>query len=137
MLDHVSVVAADIARARAFYAAVLAPLGYGRVMDLDHAGKTYTGYGPPNKPAFWIYGGYSAPTPHAGHHLAFVAPDRPSVDAFHRAALALGGRDEGKPGLRPEYHPNYYAAFVFDPDGHKIEAVCHAPAVPAGPSSSR
>lgn len=127
MLDHVSIVVGDITRARSFYDAVLSTLGYGRVMDFEHEGKSYTGYGPPQKPAFWIYGGYGKAAPAAGHHLAFVAPSRPAVDAFHRAALAGGGRDEGKPGLRPEYHANYYAAFAFDPDGHKIEAVCHTP----------
>jgi catechol 2,3-dioxygenase-like lactoylglutathione lyase family enzyme len=127
MLDHISLAVSDMARARAFYDAVLAPLGYRRIKDIDFEGKSYSGYGPPGKPAFWIYGGYGRVTPGTGAHCALVAPGRPAVDAFHRAALASGAGDDGKPGLRPEYHANYYAAFVIDPDGHKIEAVCHAP----------
>jgi catechol 2,3-dioxygenase-like lactoylglutathione lyase family enzyme len=129
MIDHLSFAVSDMSHARAFYDAVLAPLGYGRLMNFDFEGKTFSGYGVPQKPAFWIYGGYGAVRPGTGAHVAIVAPDRPAVDAFHREALARGARDEGAPGLRPEYHPNYYAAFVFDPDGHKIEAVCHAPGV--------
>ncbi|MBI3710829.1 MAG: VOC family protein [Proteobacteria bacterium] len=129
MLDHISVAVSDMERARAFYDAVLGTLGYGRVMEFDFGDKAYAGYGPPNKPAFWIYGGYGPVTPGTGAHLAFVAPNRPAVDMFHREALVRGARDEGRPGRRPEYHPNYYGAFVFDPDGHKIEAVCHAPGV--------
>jgi catechol 2,3-dioxygenase-like lactoylglutathione lyase family enzyme len=127
MLDHISLVVSDIAKARAFYDEVLGVLGYGRVMDFDHEGKAYTGYGPPQKPAFWIYGGYGKPVLGAGQHIAFVAPNRAAVDAFHRAALAGGARDDGRPGLRPDYHENYYGAFIIDADGHKLEAVCHAP----------
>lgn len=127
MIDHVSLAVSDIARARAFYDAVLGALGYGRVMDFEHGGKSYAGYGPARKPAFWIYGGYGAVTPGTGAHLGLLAADRASVDAFHREALARGACDEGRPGLRPEYHANYYAAFIFDGDGHKLEAVCHSP----------
>ena len=127
MIDHLSLAVNDMAKSRQFYDAVLEPLGYGRVMDFDHAGKVFSGYGPAKKPAFWIYGGYGTAHPGPGAHVAFLAPNRPAVDAFHRQALARGGRDEGKPGLRPDYHANYYGAFVFDPDGHKLEAVCHAP----------
>ncbi len=127
MLDHLSIIVSDIGKARAFYDSVLGALGYARVMSFDHEGKSFTGYGPPQKPAFWIYGGYGKPAPVAGTHVAFLAPNRPAVDAFHRAALAGGARDDGKPGLRPDYHPNYYGAFVIDLDGNKLEAVCHAP----------
>lgn len=127
MIDHLSLAVTDMERARTFYDATLAPLGYARVMDFAHADKVFSGYGPPGKPAFWIYGGYGKAVPGTGAHTAFLAPTRAAVDAFHRAALANGGRDEGKPGLRPEYHANYYGAFAFDLDGHKIEAVCHTP----------
>jgi catechol 2,3-dioxygenase-like lactoylglutathione lyase family enzyme len=127
VIDHVSFAVSDMARARTFYDAALAALGYGRLMNLEFEGKVFSGYGPPGKPAFWIYGGYGKATPGTGAHTALVAPNRPAVDAFHRAALMHGGRDDGRPGLRPEYHANYYAAFVLDPDGHRIEAVCHAP----------
>lgn len=127
MLDHISVAVTDIAKARSFYDAVLGTLGYSRLMNFGEGGREYSGYGVPQIPAFWIYGGYGAVTPGTGAHVAFVAPDRPAVDAFHREALARGGRDEGKPGPRPEYHANYHGAFVFDPDGHKLEAVCHKP----------
>ena len=82
-----------------------------------------TGFGVGGKPDFWIaQGGAGNPV-----HVALVSPDRATVDAFHRAAVSAGGRDNGAPGLRPQYHPNYYGAFVFDPDGNNIEAVCHAP----------
>lgn len=127
MIDHLSFAVNDMERARAFYDAALAPLGYARVMDFVDDGKTFSGYGPPGKPAFWIYAGYGRATPGTGAHTAFLAPTRTAVDAFHREALASGGGDDGKPGLRPEYHANYYAAFVLDPDRHRIEAVCHAP----------
>jgi catechol 2,3-dioxygenase-like lactoylglutathione lyase family enzyme len=91
----------------------------------ETGGYEGAGLGKNGKPSFWIDGrGATVPTT----HVAFVADDRAAVDAFHAAAIAAGGRDNGKPGLRPHYHPNYYAAFVFDPDGHNIEAVCHKPA---------
>ena len=127
MIDHISIGVTDFDRARAFYDAVLAPLGYRRVMDFGHA----AGYGN-GHPAFWI--GVSEPMAGApegyapvapGGHIAFVAPDRAAVDVFYRAALAVGGFDNGAPGLRPHYHPDYYAAFVLDPDGNRLEAVCH------------
>jgi catechol 2,3-dioxygenase-like lactoylglutathione lyase family enzyme len=129
MLDHVSFAVSDLSRSRPFYDAVLGALGYGAVMTFKDEGREFIGYGTGQKPNFWIYGGYGAATPGTGAHTAFLAPTRPAVDAFHREALARGGKDEGKPGLRPEYHVNYYGAFVFDPDGHKLEAVCHAPGV--------
>jgi len=123
MIDHVSLGVADLARARAFYDAVLAPLGYRRLFDLDDA----SGYGVERKAGqalpFWI--GHEPQGAAASGHLCFAAPSRAAIDAFHRAALAAGGRDDGKPGLRPHYHANYYAAFAIDPDGHRIEAARH------------
>jgi len=128
MLDHLGLSVGDFARSRAFYVAALAPLGYGPVKDVTReqtGGYEGTGFGPPGRPQFWIGTGDQR----GGKvHVAFVASDRAAVDAFHRAALAAGGTDNGAPGLRPHYHPDYYGAFVLDPDGHNIEAVCHAPA---------
>jgi catechol 2,3-dioxygenase-like lactoylglutathione lyase family enzyme len=120
MIDHLTWTVRDIGRTKAFYTAALAPLGYAVVMEFEGM----LGMGTPEKPFFWLRQGEPPTTP---MHLAFRAKDRPSVDAFHAAALAAGARDNGKPGLRPDYHPNYYGAFVFDPDGHPIEAVCHYP----------
>ncbi|WP_199698887.1 VOC family protein [Oleomonas cavernae] len=86
--------------------------------------EAHVGLGTQGKPFFWISSGGRP----AGHmHIAFAAPDRASVDAFYEAALAAGGKDNGAPGLRPHYHANYYGAFVLDPDGHNVEAVCHGP----------
>jgi len=127
MIDHASLGASDLAKARAFYDTALKPLGFRRVYDMDEA----SGYGSDEKPFFWI-GGPAQPgtkvPPSPGTHIAFAAPSRAAVDAFYKAALAAGGRDNGKPGLRPEYHENYYGAFVLDLDGHHVEAVCHRPA---------
>lgn len=127
MIDHVSVGVADLDRARRFYDMVLATLGYRRVMDVPDA----CGYGGDTcHPVFWIGlapAAATAPVTARGSHIAFVAPDRAAVEAFYRAALAEGAVDNGPPGLRPHYHSNYYAAFVIDPDGHKLEAVCHKP----------
>ena len=120
MLDHASIGVRDLDRSRAFYDAAMAPLGYGRVMDIPQA----TGYGPADSPQLWI-GQTDSARASTGFHIAFEAPDRAAVDAFYETALAAGGSDNGKPGLRPEYHPDYYGAFVIDPDGHHIEAVCH------------
>lgn len=123
----------DYARSRAFYDKALGALGYKVAAEItDSPDFVGAGYGNPThpEPAFWIGAGRSpgpAPVTPQGQHIAFKAPNRPSVDAFHRAALEAGGRDNGPPGLRPHYHPNYYAAFVLDPDGHRLEAVCHAP----------
>jgi catechol 2,3-dioxygenase-like lactoylglutathione lyase family enzyme len=108
--------------AREFYDRALRPLGIRR---LYADGETFSGYGADKKAFFWI-GARAAVT--TGAHVAFTAPDRAAVDAFHAAALAAGGRDNGAPGLRPHYHHHYYGAFVLDPDGHNIEAVCHASA---------
>jgi catechol 2,3-dioxygenase-like lactoylglutathione lyase family enzyme len=126
MFDHVGFSVADLSRSRAFYVAALAPLGFGVVMDLTKeqtGGYAGTGFGPPGRPQFWIGNG---PGRGGSTHIAFTAGSRAAVDAFYKAAMAAGGRDNGAPGLRPHYHTNYYGAFVFDPDGHNIEAVCHA-----------
>jgi len=125
MIDHIGFPVADIARSRAFYTAALAPLGIALVLEVsaEQTGKAaHAGFGRDGKPGFWI--GTGVPLS-AGLHVAFTAVDRRSVAAFHAAALAAGGRDNGGPGLRPHYHPNYFGAFVLDPDGHNIEAVCH------------
>ncbi|HEY6460598.1 MAG TPA: VOC family protein [Polyangiaceae bacterium] len=129
MIDHVSLGVADLARAGRFYDAVLAPLGYVRV--LTHARAL--GYGPPGArdEAFAVLAAPGGgPLAAAGTHVAFRAPRRDAVDTFHAIALASGGVDEGGPGLRPAYGPGYYAAFVLDPDGHRIEAVLHELAGP-------
>ena len=127
MIDHVGFSVSDYARARAFYVKALAPLGYVLVMETtaQETGKPAAGFGANGKPDFWIGGEGKLDKP---LHIAILAKDRATVDAFHRAAVAAGGRDNGSPGVRPHYHPNYYGAFVLDLDGHNIEAVCHTPA---------
>lgn len=128
MIDHIGIGAADYAAARRFYDAALAPLGIAVVMEVtaeQSGGYHGVGYGRDGKPFFWVSSGG---TRGAGIHVAFTAATRAAVDAFHAAAMAHGGRDNGAPGLRPHYHPDYYGAFVFDPDGINVEAVCHAPA---------
>jgi catechol 2,3-dioxygenase-like lactoylglutathione lyase family enzyme len=133
MLDHTGITVSDFATARAFYDAALAPLGIGMVMEVmpQDSGGTYhgVGYGDAGRPRFWIGANLKGGGPITGHmHIAFIAADRGAVDAFHAAAMAAGGRDNGPPGIRAHYHPNYYGAFVLDPDGINVEAVCHAPA---------
>jgi catechol 2,3-dioxygenase-like lactoylglutathione lyase family enzyme len=127
MLDHLGFPVFDYARSKAFYEKALVPLGYSLIMEVAQTANDLpaAGFGANGKPDFWIggEGGLSKPI-----HVAITAKDRATVDAFYRAAMAAGGKDNGPPGLRPHYHPNYYAAFVLDPDGHNIEAVCHAPA---------
>ena len=120
VLDHVGVPVSDFEQSKRFYAAALSPLGYELIMEpsVDAAG-----FGQSGKPDFWISQG----EPGQAFHIAFAADDCATVDAFHEAAIAAGGRDNGAPGLRPEYHPSYYGAFVFDPDGNNIEAVSHGP----------
>ena len=118
MLDHVSLGVSDIERSRKFYDRALRPLGIER---LYAEGETASGYGADRKAFFWIGLREALQT---GSHVAFAAEDRETVDRFHQAALAAGGRDNGQPGLRPHYHKDYYGAFVLDPDGHNIEAVC-------------
>jgi catechol 2,3-dioxygenase-like lactoylglutathione lyase family enzyme len=124
MLDHAGFPVSDYARSKAFYLQALAPLGYALVMEVQQHENDApaAGFGANGKPDLWIggEGGLQRPI-----HIAIAAQDRAAVDAFYRAAIAAGGKDNGAPGLRPHYHPNYYAAFVLDPDGHNIEAVCH------------
>ena len=128
MLDHISLGTANLARARKFYDAALKPLGYKMVLPVPGYGY---GYGAVKGDArFWIglpLAKRRKPRASAGTHVAFMAENRKAVDAFYKAAIRAGAKDNGKPGLRPEYHANYYGAFVFDPEGHAIEAVCHKP----------
>jgi catechol 2,3-dioxygenase-like lactoylglutathione lyase family enzyme len=128
MIDHMGISVSDYPAAKAFYDAVMAPLGASRMMEVtaEETGGTYegAGYGVGGKPSFWIGIGGAL----SGRlHVAFVAPNRAAVDAFYDAAMKAGAKDNGPPGIRADYHPNYYAAFVLDPDGHNIEAVCHRP----------
>jgi catechol 2,3-dioxygenase-like lactoylglutathione lyase family enzyme len=127
VLDHIGFGVRDYPRSLSFYERALAPLGYRVVMEVtpeQTGGYRGAGFGDERKPYFWIGTGAAL----TGRlHVAFMAKDRAAVDAFYRAALAAGGNDNGPPGLRPDYHPNYYGAFVLDPDGHNVEAVCHAP----------
>jgi catechol 2,3-dioxygenase-like lactoylglutathione lyase family enzyme len=127
MIDHIGFPVTDYARSKAFYADALAPLGYTLVMEVqqDEHDSPAAGFGANGKPDFWIGGEGGL---NRAIHVAITANDRAAVDAFYRAALAAGGKDNGAPGLRPHYHPNYYGAFVLDPDGHNVEAVCHATA---------
>ncbi|TBR39821.1 MULTISPECIES: VOC family protein [Dyella] len=128
MLDHIGIGVTDYERSKSFYTRALAPLGAGLVMEVsaeETGNQAHAGFGHEGKPSFWISG---ADAGVGRAHCAFVAPDRAAVDAFYAAALAAGGRDNGPPGIRAHYHPNYYGAFVTDPDGHNIEAVCHMPA---------
>ncbi len=122
MFDHVGLNVRDYAASRAFYERALAPLGWSVVMAFDE--WKAAGFGRAEKPDFWI----SEREPYGtGTHIAFVADDRATVDAFHAAALAAGGEDNGAPGIREMYHPTYYGAFVLDGDGNNVEAVCHRP----------
>ena len=128
MIDHVGFAVADSERSKRFYAQALAPLGITLIMSVPpektEAGGTAHGFGSEGKPYFWV--GDNERTGE-GTHVAFEAGTRSEVEAFYEAALAAGGQDNGGPGIRPHYHPNYYAAFVFDPDGINVEAVCHRP----------
>jgi catechol 2,3-dioxygenase-like lactoylglutathione lyase family enzyme len=125
VFDHISASVSNLDRAAVFYDACLAPLGFVRLWRAPRA----AGYGPEGfkaeAPFAIVDGGSEAGAPGRGAHIAFVAPSRDAVDRFHAAALASGGSDEGAPGLRENYDPGYYAAFVRDPDGHRIEAVLH------------
>ncbi len=128
MFDHIGISVADFARSKGFYEAALKPLGLSLVMEIsaeDTGADAHAGFGVPGKPFFWIGTGAK---PKGGAHIAFAAETRAEVDAFYKAAIAAGGKDNGAPGPRPHYHPNYYGAFVLDPDGDNVEAVCHKPA---------
>ena len=127
VLDHIGIKVSDLDRSVDFYSATLAPLGVNEQMRVPGALTGYgdvVGYGAAGKPEIWLSGG-GRTQPHV--HIALVAENRAAVDAFYAAALAAGGTDNGPPGIREHYHPNYYGAFVLDPDGHNIEAVCHRP----------
>ena len=123
-LDHISLSVEDYARAKAFYLKALAPLGITLMMEFPEPGdRNHGGFGAEGKPFFWISSGGRQTPP---THIAFGVETRAEVDAFHKAALAAGGTDNGAPGIRAMYHPSYYGAFALDPEGHNIEAVCHA-----------
>lgn len=121
MIDHMTLPVSDFQKSKKFYETVLAPLEYVNIMEFE---DMVCGFGVQGKPDFWIS---SETRPGHSYHIAFRAKDRATVRAFYEAALAAGARDNGAPGPRPMYHPNYYGAFVYDLDGHNIEAVCHAP----------
>jgi catechol 2,3-dioxygenase-like lactoylglutathione lyase family enzyme len=117
MIDHMSINVSNPAASKRFYEAALKPLGYSTLKDY---GEQAVGLGEGGKPDFWLAKGEPRPT-----HIAFSSPDRAAVDAFYAAAIAAGGRDNGAPGVRVQYHAGYYGAFVLDPDGYNVEAVCH------------
>jgi catechol 2,3-dioxygenase-like lactoylglutathione lyase family enzyme len=127
MIDHIGIRVSNLQKSKTFYLAAFAPIDYQLLMEFS-AAVTGTvdvaGFGEAPKPDFWISETADAISP---VHAAFAVSSRDKVDAFYKAALAAGGRDNGAPGLRPHYHPNYYGAFILDPDGHNIEAVCHQP----------
>lgn len=120
MIDHTGYLVSDLEKSIAFYTKALAPLGYEKLMSFPGV----AGFGEQGKPDFWIHGGG---TPTDKLHIAFRAKGRAQVKAFYEAAIAAGGKDNGPPGTRPHYHEHYYGAFVLDPDGHNVEAVCHEP----------
>jgi catechol 2,3-dioxygenase-like lactoylglutathione lyase family enzyme len=127
MIDHIGLAVSDMERAKAFYSNALKPLGIGVLMEVsaeETGAGAHAGFGKDNKAFFWIGSGNK---PRGAAHVAFTAQTRSEVDSFHLAALAAGGRDNGAPGPRPHYHEHYYGAFVLDPDGNNIEAVCHRP----------
>ncbi len=120
IIDHIGLAVSNAEKSQAFYAAALAPLGISKIMEFDG----WAGFGRQGKSEFWF--GEGGPAQHP-MHIAFTAENRQQVRDFYDAAIAVGGKDNGAPGLREEYHPTYYGAFVIDLDGHNIEAVCHAP----------
>lgn len=127
MIDHISIGVSNFQRSLAFYDSIMPTLGFKRFFAMDNV-KQIAAYGS-DKPVFWLgrrnEEAFNSIVSPPGFHLAFPAANRSAVDAFYAAAIASGGTDNGKPGLRPQYHANYYAAFVLDPDGYNIEAVCH------------
>lgn len=122
MFDHLGFGVTDYAASKSFFLKALEPLGVGIVMEGEHG----LGIGTKDKPSLWLFQTSDKPLP---MHIAFTAETRQQVEDFYRAALAAGGKDNGAPGIRPHYHPNYYGAFVIGPDGHNVEAVCHRPEV--------
>ena len=122
MIDHTGFGVSDYAASKAFYERALAPLGISLIMEVMEAAA---GFGSGGKPIFWLE---ERRTPVTEVHVAFLAKDRATVDAFHAAGLEAGGKDNGAPGVRAAYHPHYYGAYVLDPDGNNVEAVCHTPA---------
>ena len=127
MIDHTGVTVSDFEASKAFYGAALAAIGYAKLLEFGPeitGSVAVAGFGEPPKPDFWIAQGQPN---RPAIHVAFRVPTRAVVRAFHAAALAAGGTCNGPPGIRAHYHPNYYGAFVHDPDGHNIEAVCHDP----------
>jgi catechol 2,3-dioxygenase-like lactoylglutathione lyase family enzyme len=127
LIDHTGVGVSDFQKSKAFYLKALASLGYQLLKELPTsiAPQGVAGLGVPPFPDFWVTGGQMSLS---SRHIAFRASSRAQVDDFYKAAMAAGGRDNGPPGIRAHYHPGYYAAFVLDPDGYNIEAVCHGPA---------
>ncbi|MER9319378.1 VOC family protein [Mesorhizobium sp. M0659] len=127
MIDHLGINVADFDASKAFYDQAIAPLGASLIymVPLEYTGGAKVGGYGRDRPVFWLHASDDKPRTH--QHVAFTARSRTEVDAFHAAALAAGGKDNGGPGLRPHYHPDYYGAFVLDPDGNNVEAVCHAP----------
>jgi catechol 2,3-dioxygenase-like lactoylglutathione lyase family enzyme len=124
MIDHLGLRVRDYKRSKAFYTEALRPLGYEPMMEFDTPDRGMVGgFGVQGKPDFWLEEG----EPGAPIHIAFASPDRATVDAFHAAALGAGGDDNGPPGPRPIYHEHYYGAYIHDPDGNNVEAVCHQP----------
>lgn len=130
MIDHLSTYATDFDATRSFYTAALSELGFSLQAEMaleqdpDLPGRRVCAFGPSGKPAFWII---EVKEPHTPRHVAFTAADHDRVAAFHAAGLEAGGKDNGAPGPRPIYHQHYYGAFLTDPDGNNVEAVCHAP----------
>jgi catechol 2,3-dioxygenase-like lactoylglutathione lyase family enzyme len=120
IIDHIGLTVSDYERSKQFFCRALAPLGIELIMEV----QGWAGLGKSGKPELWFGAGAHA---HAPMHIAFIADDRDQVRAFHVAALAAGGSDNGALGIREVYHPNYYGAFVIGPDGHNVEAVCHRP----------
>jgi catechol 2,3-dioxygenase-like lactoylglutathione lyase family enzyme len=130
MIDHVSLGVSDLARSRRFYDATLSAIGLARILDFEDRGSDYGAMAAPlgfELGVEFTITRENAPRPAAGMHVCFRAQDRESVRRFYDAALEAGGCDDGTPGLRPKYHPDYFGAFVLDPDGHRIEAACHVP----------
>ncbi len=127
MIDHTGINASDFEKSKEFYSKSLSAIGYSMLVEFPASvtGTDVAGFGEPPKPDFWVIKGIPNNPP---VHVAFRVETRAKVDAFFKAAIGAGGRDNGQPGLRPHYHQNYYGAFVLDPDGHHIAAVCHAPA---------